>query len=81
MKKLKLYNGSDDGRAHLYVAAHSDKDAVELINQCPGRKGMTLYYLRMYFAKGAWGNTMNGIEPERGVWIQERDHEPVERLL
>lgn len=79
MRKLKLFNGRDwDCRGHLYVAAYSVKDAVELINAAYRKVNhlenrldvnpTSLNEVNTYYSKGCWGNPMDGVVPERGVW-------------
>lgn len=92
MKKLKLFNGRDlDGEGLLYVAAYSQKDAIDLLNQAyrNGRKledrldvhPYTLREIQIYWNKGHWGNTMDGITPERGVWRDGKWGKTPKRLL
>ena len=88
MKKLKLFNGGDwNARGgHLYVAAYSVKDAVDLVNEAyrklkghadrPDIAPQTVYDFNVYWHKNAWGNQMSGITPERGVWWVEQEFGP-----
>ena len=75
---MKIWNGRGfgirkDGKTrqakHCYVCANSRSDAVRLINEAAGWKAMTDYEIKHYYVEGAWGNTMDGITPERGVWV------------
>ena len=81
-KKIKLFNGrwmkciGDHG----YIGAYSQKHAVELCIQA-GYINMSLRELRVYWSKGCWGNPMNGVEPQVGVWVQETRHDPVKRII
>lgn len=73
-RKLRLFNGRGDyGRnnldGHLYVCATSKAEAVRLLKQA-GYPTMTMREFDEYWAKDAWGNTMEGIAPEKGVWIE-----------
>ncbi len=64
-KTLKIWNGRGHGRYnryHVYVAAYTQKQAVELINTALSAY-ITTNEIRDYYAEGAWGNDMNGIEP------------------
>jgi hypothetical protein len=80
-KKLKLFNGRWDGaKGRAYVAAYSNKDCVELLRQA-GHTIMSLYELNGWWSKGAWGNSMDGITPERGVWLQRDGDGKPERIL
>ena len=79
MRALKLYNSGDwDGSGgHLFVAAWSQQDAVALVNQAHkklmGYDGnMSLGHFREYWNKGCWGNDMNDVKRERGVWWAKR---------
>jgi hypothetical protein len=83
-KKLHLWNGAgyclrkrddpawadvpDNNAPHGYVAAYSRADARRIIAQYCGREPPDSE-LRGYWSHGAWGNPMNGITPERGLWI------------
>lgn len=80
MPTLKLSNGPWDSRtsAKCFVAANSAGEAVRLLRQA-GRT-TTMYEYRTYWNIGAWGNSMNGIEPERGVWVELEDGK-IERLV
>lgn len=85
-KKLKIFNGPDHyfisiATSHLYVAAYSQKDAIDLLNEAyrkyhnlEGRKDVkpfTYNLLKTYWNKGCWGTNMKGIEVERGVWLSK----------
>ena len=65
-KKLKIWNGSGCGseyiNGHLYVAAYSQKQAVEVINQACS-SNVTISHFKNYFSEGSWGNDMNHIIP------------------
>lgn len=80
---LKIWNGRGGewrGVESIYVCGHSQADAVKLITEA-GHPMMSLYELRIYFAAGAWGVYMNGIERVRGVWIQGERYGKVERVI
>lgn len=89
MKKIKLFNGNlrckydpITGKyidIHAYVGAYSEKHAVELCEKAGSC--MSLNELRVYWSKGLWGNAMDGIEPEVGVWIQEGWDGKVQRVI
>lgn len=80
MKTLKLWNGRgfDCRHTHLYVAAYSVADAVRVANEAfrklngyedrPDMSRVTAHEVRVYWSEGCWGNAMDGITPERGVW-------------
>lgn len=83
-KPLKLWNGRGhccrkDGdplwakvRAndppHAYIAAASRADALRIIEAYSGRKAPA-NELKTYWSEGVWGDRMNGVEPERGLWL------------
>ncbi|MBE3139173.1 MAG: hypothetical protein IMZ53_01165 [Thermoplasmata archaeon] len=76
MKHLKLWNGAGHGlleRKHVYIAAYTVKQAAELLAKA--NKSTNRGYenaIKYYYAKGCWGNPMNGITPtEPCVYIQE----------
>lgn len=80
MKELKLWNGrhygvfrsSEYGKdAHLFIAAYSAADARRVCVECGGiDPGAT--EVSKYWSQGSWGNSMDGIEPKRGMWITRR---------
>jgi len=85
MRKLKIWNGRDwESRGHIYVAAYSVRDAVDVANEAyrkvkgytdrPDIRPFTANEVRVYWHKGCWGRSMDGIEPERGVWWQEKPY-------
>lgn len=77
-KNLKIWNGRGHGnydKGHIYVAAYSQKHAAELVSlACYERPDLiNAYEIRNYFSEGAWGNSMNGIEPtEPCVYVKEK---------
>jgi hypothetical protein len=80
VKQLKIWNGRAHGskykRGHVYVAAYSQKQAAELVSKaCFGEEYpdiVSVHEIKTYYSPGAWGNSMNGIEPtEPCVYIQE----------
>jgi hypothetical protein len=90
MKTIKLFNGRWHDRfdpilrksidSHAYVGAFSKKQAVELCIQA-GHKLMTMNELNVYWSHNCWGNSMNGIEPQVGVWVKRFPNEPVKRII
>jgi len=91
MKRLKLWNGRGwDNGTDLYVCAYSVKDAAELASEAyrkvrghtdrPDIKVVTEHEVRNYWNPGCWGNAMDGVEPERGVWLEKAGGTPV-RIL
>jgi hypothetical protein len=90
-RQLKLWNGrgiccykSDDPawtglsssrEGHVYVAAYSRADVRRLVEQyCGVDPGET--EIREYWSAGMWGNLMDGIEPERGLWLVNKNRDP-----
>lgn len=83
-RKLIIANGRGDyGRnstdrfpngfdGHLYVCAYSKADAVRLLKEA-GYETMSLGEFNTYWSKGCWGNPMDGIAQERGVWFQRKN--------
>jgi len=83
-RQLKVWNGRgyccyklDDPRwasfnhptrVHACVCAHSRADAARVIESYTGHK-VTDAELRDYWAE-CWGNSMKGITPERGLWLE-----------
>lgn len=82
-RKLKIWNGRfisrpKDGKdsdlwdkfreVHAYVCAHSRADARRVIEEYCGYD-IGDSEIKVYWSEGCWGNTMEGIEPERGLWL------------
>lgn len=83
-KELKKWNGrghgSQYGRGSLYVAAYTQKQAIELLNTACD-SFITVNEIRKYYSQ-CWGNPMEGIDPtEPGVWWRERYGKPVIKIL
>lgn len=74
MKQLRLWNGRWSVGLHCYVAAYSVADALRLVEQCLGYlpRGMR-GEIENYWSPGLWGRTMDGITPERGIWVVRED--------
>lgn len=75
---LKLLNGSHymGGalRARLYVAANSRADAARMVASCfESVPTQVEREMKTYWAP-CWGSSMDGITPERGVWLQLSHH-------
>jgi hypothetical protein len=82
MKTIKKFNGNWGTNSHAYVGAYSQKHAVELLNKASDCRGyMTISQLQKYWSKNCWGNAMNGIEPQIGVWIQDAWNGPVKKVI
>ena len=80
-KELLLMNGRWEGRAHVYVAAYSVADAYRMLAEVSGYNRGWRHEINVYFSKGLWGNSMDGIELERGVWVQGNYNEKPKRVL
>lgn len=75
-KPLKLYNGRltyKRVRGHGYIAAYSDADAIRILDQVVGGRG-NRKEITVYWSKGAWGNQMDGVTPERGLWFIDSEN-------
>jgi hypothetical protein len=75
VRSLKLWNGRWFKHQHLYIAAYSQKDAVAAVTEVFPDARFTLHELQVYFSP-CWGNSMVGVEPERGVWVQTNRETP-----
>ena len=83
-KELKIWNGRPYGvlppsqwkDSHIFVAAFSIVDArrvcVEVGGSDPGYSE-----IKNYWSSGCWGNAMEGIPIERGVWVQYGRETPI----
>jgi hypothetical protein len=79
---MKTYNGrghehrDEKGEwhrtEHVYIGAESKADAVRVMHE-HGFVRFTLHELNCYFAN-CWGRPMDGVCPERGVWITRHRH-------
>jgi hypothetical protein len=81
-KKLKIWNGRGHGKftdSHIYVCATSQKHAAELISNATSAY-VTSNEISKYYSN-CWGNSMDGIEPEVGVWVSERNGKNVRKIL
>ena len=88
-RKLKKWNGmlffhqDDKGKKiplrktqlKVSICAYSQKDAVSLLHE-HGYNNEKLHHLREYWSN-CWGNSMDGIEPERGMWVEFEMGKPV----
>jgi hypothetical protein len=73
-RTLKIWNGRwlDGERrdAHVYVAAYSRPDIRALFVEL-GLHPPSISEIAVYWSPRCWGTAMDGITPERGVWIQQ----------
>jgi hypothetical protein len=69
-KPLQVWNGHWRDRRHVYVAAYNRADAGRLLETAAGESIPAIdREIRDYFHE-TWGKPMEGITPERGVWVQ-----------
>ena len=74
---------------HLYIGAYSVADASRLMTEAYAKLLWTRemdadekkFYtgrfsrdVKEYFSKGSWGTSMEGVNPERGVWYAEKGY-------
>ena len=89
-KKLKLWNGRSlwHKGGHVYVCAHSQAHALEIVNKAlrivrgwedrPDINPINMSEIRDYWSAGCWGSPMDGIVHEVGVWHQDtRQSKPI----
>lgn len=70
------------GEAHGYIAAYSRADACRMINEYLGRESKGLdNELKNYWHEGTWGNAMEGVAVERGIWLQADPYGPEPKLV
>lgn len=70
---VELYNKHRS--IHGYVCAYSRADAARVIEEYLGYKPLGIdNEIKVYWSDGCWGRTMDGIEPERGLWICFGEH-------
>ncbi len=78
MKELKIWNGRPYGvlpstqwkGTHIYVAAYSMADVQRLCGEL-GLRIPSTNEISEYWNKGCWGNAMQKIPIERGVWVSD----------
>ena len=76
-KELKLFNGRTYGvlpsaywrDSHLYIAAYNMADVMRVCTEA-GLQAPTRNEITTYWSKGQWGNSMDGIAVERGIWVK-----------
>jgi len=93
-KKLKIWNGRGWGRANygknyeklptpisqwcerIYICATSKAEALRIC-EAVGHP-ISMHEINEYWSAGCWGNSMDGIEPEVGLWgTQDYSSKPV----
>lgn len=61
---------STAGGARAYVAAYSRADAKRVIElYCGEGRGPSDERMKKHWTQGHWGLQMEGVTPERGLWI------------
>lgn len=81
-KKIIIMNGRWYDNGHIYIGAYSIADACRICGELTGRPSN--HYIREineYFSKGCWGNSMDGVTPERGAWLSKDGREKPVRVL
>ncbi len=95
MKKLKLFNGNDweHQNGKIYIAAHSRAEAARLYldvykkvknfewNYDKKDIERQCRYMKDYFHDDCWGNAMDGITPELGLWHSADGREKPIRIV
>jgi hypothetical protein len=76
-RQLKIWNGRGCGdgefqNGHLYVAAYSVKEAVNIINTTLNAM-ITVYEIKNYYAD-CWGDTMKNITPKKPCLYATKKH-------
>jgi hypothetical protein len=70
-KKLKFWNGRGHGewmKQHFYIAAYSQADAALLLSAATGINVSWKTEISKFYVQ-CWGDIMDGITPERGLWV------------
>ena len=65
---------------HFYVCAESMAHALRLVNEVSG-KHYTINNAKNYWSKGCWGNQMDGITPEVGVWTVQGYNDKPKKVI
>jgi len=81
-KKLKLWNGRERYKGEevtINVAAPSLAAAAKMVEEAL-ECYCSVHYVRNYYSP-CWGYDMDGITPERGVWIVNDKTGAVRRIL
>ena len=80
-RQVKIFNGRFRNTTHIYIGAYSIADAARILQQAYDTPTTQINEITVYFSKGAWGNSMEGIKPERGAWVQEHHSEKPKRII
>jgi hypothetical protein len=92
MAKLKIWNGNaqtfvpieeaakrglrHNSYVHVYGCAPSRAALCRMVEEWSGRSRSLNGYIRDYWSEGAWGDWMEGIEPEIGLWVSYEHGKP-----
>jgi hypothetical protein len=78
LKDAKRHGLRHNSYVHAYACAASRADLCRMLMEWSGSTGRGLdSYIRDYWSAGAWGNSMTGVVPERGLWVQyDRSSKP-----
>lgn len=71
-RTLKLWNGRWGRNQHAYAAAYSLEDLLSLAVELNTQYTLTRHEVTTYWSRGLWGRPMDGIEPERGIWVKDQ---------
>lgn len=77
------WEGASPGRSgSIYAAAYSRADLRRMIAEYAGAS-ISDNEIKVYWCEGSWGDEMEGIEPERGLWLKQnpRDKRRPVRLI
>lgn len=80
-RELKKFNGRFRDHQHIYIGAYSINDASEILKEAYGVGRSCKNEINVYFNKSCWGNPMEGIELERGAWVQGTDNDKPKRII
>ena len=76
-REIKIWNGGGVGRQeYLFIGAYSKSDACRMLTELYPYMNINQWRYKMdvYFSDGCWGNAMNGIIPERGIWLVQNEY-------
>jgi hypothetical protein len=95
-RKLKIWNGNaqtfvpcDEARrrglrhniyVHAFGCAPSRAELCRMLTAWSGGGRALDAYIRDYWSEGAWGNSMTGVVPEYGLWVQYDRHDKPEKV-
>ena len=84
-KKLITINGRWLGKygeqQHIYIGAYNKTDAARICTVISEHSRGWINEINKYFSIGCWGDSMDGIKPERGAWIRGKHSNKPIRVL